>query len=64
LGSYQGSFGFPGALTLEWGMMNALTGQLADFLSSPRLTPYVDIVVGITMVGVAAYLVLSKGEHT
>ncbi|MGC8601728.1 MAG: hypothetical protein ACP5LS_04845 [Thermoprotei archaeon] len=33
-------------------------------MSSPRLTPYVDIAVGITMVGVAAYLVFSKGEHT
>ncbi|MGC8636549.1 MAG: hypothetical protein ACP5T5_05960 [Thermoprotei archaeon] len=54
---------FAGALTLVWSLMSALTGQLADFLSSPRLTPYVDIVVGTTMVGVAAYLALSKGDH-
>ena len=45
-------------------MISALTGQLADFLSSPRLTPYADIVVGITIAGVAAYFVLSKGERT
>jgi hypothetical protein len=52
---------FAGALTLVWTLMSALMGQLMGLLNIEALHPYVDIIVGVTMIGVAAYLVF--GDH-
>jgi hypothetical protein len=55
---------FAGALTLVWTLMSALAGQLMGLLATSLLDPYVDIIVGLTMIGVAAYLVFGNHEHT
>ena len=57
---------FAGALTLVWTLMSALMGQLMGLLDISLLSPYVDIIVGATMIGVAAYLVLGgrRGESS
>jgi hypothetical protein len=55
---------FAGALTLVWTLMSALAGQLMGLLNTSLLDPYVDIIVGLTMIGVAAYLVFGNHEHT
>ncbi|MGC8848596.1 MAG: hypothetical protein ACP5QE_07125 [Conexivisphaera sp.] len=52
---------FAGALTLVWTLMSALMGQLMGLLDISILGPYVDVIVGATMIGVAAYLVF--GDH-
>ncbi len=52
---------FAGALTLVWTLMSALVGQLMGLLDIAALGPYVDIIVGATMIGVATYLVF--GGH-
>ncbi|WP_054858057.1 hypothetical protein [Vulcanisaeta sp. JCM 16159] len=55
---------FAGALTLVWTLMSALVGELMGLLNTSVLDPYVDIIVGLTMIGVAAYLVFGKhGDH-
>ncbi|MGC9153114.1 MAG: hypothetical protein ACP5GY_05200 [Vulcanisaeta sp.] len=51
---------FAGALTLVWTLMSALVGELMGLLNTSILDPYVDIIVGLTMIGVAAYLVFGK----
>ncbi|MGC8607668.1 MAG: hypothetical protein ACP5L5_08940 [Vulcanisaeta sp.] len=53
---------FAGALTLVWTLMSALVGELMGLLNISVLDPYVDIIVGLTMMGVAAYLVFGKHE--
>lgn len=53
---------FAGALTLVWTLMSALMGQLMGLLNIEALHPYVDIIVGATMIGVAAYLVFGGHE--
>ena len=53
---------FAGALTLVWTLMSALVGELMSLLNTSVLDPYVDIIVGLTMIGVAAYLVFGKHE--
>ncbi|MGC9071741.1 MAG: hypothetical protein ACP5HK_03475 [Acidilobus sp.] len=55
---------FAGALTLIWTLMSALVGQVIGLLQTPLHGPVVDIAVGITMVGVAAYLVFSEHENS
>jgi hypothetical protein len=55
---------FAGALTLVWTLMSALAGQLMGLLNTSLLDPYVDIIVGLTMIGVAAYLVFGNHGHT
>ncbi|MFP3196379.1 MAG: hypothetical protein RXQ74_05870 [Caldivirga sp.] len=54
---------FAGALTLVWTLMSALVGQLMNLLNINALEPYVDLIVGLTMVGVAAYLVFGNHEE-
>ncbi len=57
---------FASALTLVWTLMSALVGELMGLLNTSVLDPYVDIIVGLTMIGgVAAYLVFGKhgGDH-
>ncbi|MGC9137118.1 hypothetical protein [Caldivirga sp.] len=54
---------FTSALTLVWTLMSALVGQLMGLLNVDSLKPYVDLIVGVTMVGVAAYLVFSNHEE-
>ncbi|WP_367173614.1 hypothetical protein [Caldivirga sp.] len=54
---------FTGALTLVWTLMSALVGQLMGLLDVDVLKPYVDLTVGVTMVGVAAYLVFGNHEE-
>ncbi len=52
---------FAGALTLVWTLMSALIGELMGLLNTSVLDPYVDIIVGLTMIGgVAAYLVFGR----
>ncbi|ADN50774.1 conserved hypothetical protein [Vulcanisaeta distributa DSM 14429] len=51
---------FAGALTLVWTLMSALIGELMGLLNTSILDPYVDIIVGLTMIGVAAYLVFGR----
>ncbi|MGC9135904.1 hypothetical protein [Caldivirga sp.] len=51
---------FASALTLVWTLMSALVGKLMGLLNISILDPYVDIIVGLTMIGVAAYLVFEK----
>ncbi len=54
---------FAGALTLVWTLMSALVGQLMNLLNINALEPYVDLIVGLTMVSVAAYLVFGNYEE-
>ncbi|WP_349681912.1 hypothetical protein [Caldivirga sp. UBA161] len=54
---------FTGALTLVWTLMSALVGQLMSLLNINALKPYVDVIVGVTMVSVAAYLVFGNHEE-
>ncbi|ABW02093.1 hypothetical protein [Caldivirga maquilingensis] len=37
--------------------------QLMSLLNTGALEPYVDLIIGVTMVGVAAYLVFSNHEE-
>jgi len=54
---------FAGALTLVWTSLSALTGQLLSFFQDYDLDPIVDVIVGLTMIGVAAvFLVKDKGK--
>jgi hypothetical protein len=54
---------FAGALTLIWTSLSALTGQLLSFFQNYDLDPIVDVIVGLTMIGVAAvFLVKDKHE--
>lgn len=55
---------FAGALTLVWTLMSALVGELMGLLNTSILDPYVDFIVGLTMIGVAAYLVFGKNHGT
>jgi len=52
------------ALTLVWSALSALTSQLFSFFRSYSLDPIVDVVVGVTMIGVASYLVLKEKDQT
>ncbi len=54
---------FAGALTLVWTIMSALIGQLLNLINTSILDPYIDILVGLTMMGVAAYLVFGNHGH-
>jgi hypothetical protein len=47
---------FAGALTLVWASLSALASQVLPVLSGGTYDPLVDIVVGITMLGVAVYI--------
>lgn len=51
------------ALTLVWSALSALTGQLYSFFSGYSLDPIVDVIVGITMLGVSLYLLFRKGKE-
>ena len=51
---------FAGALTLVWTLMSMLIGQVVGILRPEVLDPYVDIIVGLTMIGVSAYLVFGR----
>ncbi|BDB97873.1 hypothetical protein [Saccharolobus caldissimus] len=42
---------FASALTIVWSSLSALTGELFSFFQNYNLDPYVDIVVGLTMIG-------------
>jgi hypothetical protein len=54
---------FAAALTLVWSSLSALTSELLSFFRSYNVDPLVDIVVGLTMMGVASVLMLQgKGE--
>jgi len=55
---------FAMALTLVWTSLSALTSQLFSFFESYSLDPLVDIIVGITMIGVASYLILRKERRS
>jgi hypothetical protein len=56
---------FAGALTLVWTSLSALTGQLLSFFQDYDLDPIVDVIVGLTMIGVAAvFLFKDKGKAT
>jgi len=52
------------ALMLVWSALSALTSQLFSFFRSYSLDPIVDVVVGVTMIGVASYLVLKEKDQT
>ncbi|WP_369689108.1 hypothetical protein [Vulcanisaeta thermophila] len=47
---------FAGALTLVWSALSAFVGWVMGFIDVSILDPYVDLIVGVTMIGVAAYL--------
>jgi len=54
---------FAGALTLVWTSLSALTGQLLSFFQDYDLDPIVDVIVGLSMIGVAAvFLFKDKGK--
>ncbi len=53
---------FAGALTLVWTLMSALVGEVMSLFNTSILDPYVDIIVGLTMIGVAAYLVFGRHD--
>lgn len=48
------------SLTLIWSSLSALTGQLYNFFVNYNLDPLVDIMVGITMIGVSLYILYRK----
>ncbi|MFP3203725.1 MAG: hypothetical protein RXR43_16410 [Sulfolobus sp.] len=52
---------FAGALTIVWASLSALTSEVLPFFSSHDLDPYVDMVVGVTMISVALFI-LSFGK--
>ncbi|MCH4815558.1 MAG: hypothetical protein QXY87_07530 [Saccharolobus sp.] len=52
---------FAGALTLIWASLSALTGQLLSFFQNYNLDPVVDVIVGLTMIGVALIFII-KGK--
>jgi len=52
---------FAGALTLVWASLSALTGQLLSFFQNYNLDPIVDVIVGLTMIGVALIFII-KGK--
>ncbi len=53
---------FTGMLTLVWTCLSALVGEVAGLIDFRLLEPYVDIIVGVTMLGVFTYLTLKDRE--
>lgn len=47
---------FAGALTLVWASLSALESEILPFFSSYDVDPYVDVIVGITMISVALFI--------
>nr|CCC55510.1 conserved hypothetical protein [uncultured archaeon] len=54
---------FAGALTIIWTLMSALMGELMGLVDIQVLHPYVNFIVGATMIGVAAYLVFGDNKE-
>ena len=53
---------FAGALTLVWTSLSALTGQVLSFFENHDLDPIVDVIVGLTMIGVAAIFLIKNRD--
>jgi len=53
---------FAGALTLVWTSLSALTGQVLSFFQNYNLDPIVDVIVGLTMIGVAAIFLIKDRD--
>ncbi|MEM3972457.1 MAG: hypothetical protein QXF96_07685 [Saccharolobus sp.] len=51
---------FTTALTLVWTMLSALTSEIYSFLANYNLDPYVDVIVGLTMISVSIGLLLMR----
>jgi hypothetical protein len=55
---------FAGALTIVWASLSALTSEVLPFFSLHDFDPYVDMVVGVTMISVALFILIvgKKGK--
>lgn len=58
------SFVFTGALTLVWTILSLVISQILSLLTNPEmLTPYADVIAGLTMIGVALLFILKTKKN-